>query len=610
METLGDYIEKSFTESKKWRCINFHDHDKLVVDSRGLFERLYLSRQPWEFGGEYGSFYSTVREFFGELLSTGINLIIVFHGPEPHEKSKLHLTRKRKTEANEWMWRCQRHLKWQSVGPHSRGTIPHLAWSVFVQIVRKLGLTCYVTKEPGLEGRREISAVANHHQCPVLGASADYFLFELNQGYIPFDTVSTVIANGLLYHTSEFQALHSLKCPHLRFLIPAVYGNSFVEEIPTAKADLSLFLRKVSSLDTLEAYLANEMRENVQQKIAENFETAKKFYLISESNYQSYQETTFFDHDFPDYIVKKTREGLLDTEIINVVKQKTYVLCDAVENVSKDSAWLSSRPIRLYCYGLVLPQSAEGQVREILRAKGSPEVSEVLVTPLHFNPPLNVGDLSTSRDVPKLRRLLLKVSGISEGSMPDDFFKEFDSLDRMFKLPVCAACYWYKTCDSIQRHLVKTLIVTFLTCSDMVRFDDQRCTLESLNSATKQDHYSTLHAFAQWQCVYHDLVMLNTLLEEPFTSANPALLFSGRMALFYASFARKSRSPEEVIHRSSEAWRVYNNCLYLITGFDAEGRKSGPAKAKAATGASAQKQTKEENLRLSNRFDALSSLDS
>jgi len=612
MEVLGGYVEKSFTEAKKWNSVSFHDFNKLVVDSQGLFERLYLSRQPWEFGGEYSNFYAAAREFFGELLSTGINLIVVFHGPGPHEKSALNWTRKQKTGANEWMWKCQRHLKWQSVGPHSQGTIPHLAWSVFVQIIRKLELACYVTRKSGLEGRREISAMANHHQCPVMGASSDYFLFELNHGYIPFDTVGTIIASGLLYHTSEFQALHSLKSPHLRFLVPAVYGNSFLEQVPTAKADLSLFLKKVSSFDTLEAYLASEERENTQQKVAENFERAKNFYSISESVYQSYQETQIHDQeDLPDLIVKKTKEGMLDAEIINVVKHKTYVLCNAVENIYKESAWLVSRPIRLYCYALVLPHSVEDQVKEVLRAKGSPEVSEVLVTPMHFNPPMNVRELSTSKDIPKLRKVLMKVSGISEINMPDDCLKKFDSLDRMFKLPVCAANYWYKNCDTIQRHLVKTLLLTFLTCSDMLRFDDQRCTLDPLTSATKQDHYSTLHALTQWQCVYHDLVTLNTLLDEPFTSTNPALLFSGRVTLFYASFARKSRSLDEVIHRSSEAWRVYNDCLYLITGSDAEGRKiGGEGKAKAAHSTSNLKQPQEAaKLQLSNRFDALVSLD-
>ena len=607
MDSFGEFVDRTFTDCKKWRNLNFHDLDNLVVDSQDVFERLYLSRHPWDLGGQYYDFYTTTREFFGELLSSGVKLIMVLRGPQPHKKEKLDFVRKCKTDANDRLWKIQTQnwKRWQSVGTHSKGPVPHLAWSVFVHVVSKLGLTYYVTKEAGIEGKREISALANHHQCPVLAASADYFMFELNHGYVPFDTLSTIIASGLLYHTDEFQAHFSLKSSDLRFLVPAIYGNDVLASATSVKQDFITFLKSISEFDKCEAYLTSEAKENLHQKIAENFETAKKLY--SDLNYHSYLDSPLLNPELPRSVALKANEGFLHIELINVLKCNTCVLSNVVEHITKESAWLASRPIRQYSYGLLL-SGQEGQVKEVIRAKGIPEVTEVMVPLLLFDPARNIRDLDDIKDVKMLRKLVLSVSGIPE-IMPSDFHKGFDSLDGILKLPVCATYFWYHTCDSVPRNLVKSLILSFLTCGGMVGFDNQRSILEPPSAEAKQDHFSSLHAFAQWQCTYHDLMGLNYLLKEPFISTNPALLFSGRVVMFYASFVRKSRSPDEVINKSSEAWSVYNNCLYLITGSDAEGKRGAHAKMKINPKTPVKQQPQDPKLSLSNRFDALLLMD-
>ncbi len=599
MEGFSDFIDKSFSESKKWRSINFHEVEKLVVDSRDLFEWLYLSRHPWEFGGELDSFYMATREFFWELLSSRVQLVIVLHGPQPHDKKKLDFLRKCRTEANDKMWKLQRQRRWQPVGIQSHCTVPHLAWSVFIHVISKLELSYRVTSEAGVEGRREICALANHHRCPVLGSSSDYHLFELDHGYIPLHTISTIIASGLLYHVDDFCERFSLKSSQLRLLVPAVYGSATLEATCASREDLTTFLNSVSKFENCDAYLAAESRESVKDKVSVNVDTATKLY--SSINFQSYSMESFFEADFPEFLRLKVKEGFLDIEFFNIIKRRMYVLPNIVECVSKETAWLASRSIRQYSYGMLL-ESRQDQVKEILRAKASPEVTEVMVSPVHFTPPVKVKDISDSRDVKNLRKLLLLVLSINDSAQPD-FLKVFEMLDRNLKLPVCAATYWYRNGDSIQRHLVKSLVLSILTCSGMVGFNE-RSVLEPLTADTKQDHFSSLHGFAQWQCIYHDLMNLNFLLHEPFITVNPALLFSGKVAMFYASFVRKSRSPDEVLHRSSEAWAVYNDCLFLVTGSDADKRKSVKVTPKPVV-----KPQPQRALGLSNRFDALELID-
>ncbi len=120
-----------------------------------------------------------------------------------------------------------------------------------------------------------------------------------------------------------------------------------------------------------------------------------------------------------------------------------------------------------------------------------------------------------------------------------------------------------------KRELVKSLLLSFLVCSSCGKLKT-----EKLPQVTSH-HLTALHAFAQWQCVYHDAMSLNYLSREPFPTTSPACLYTGEVAMYYAliSMEKEKWLDDIFIAKDSVEWRLFNKFLYLVTGQDEEGRK-------------------------------------
>lgn len=55
---------------------------------------------------------------------------------------------------------------------------------MFVEVLEALGIEYHVAAG---DSEKEIAALANHHRCPVLGTDSDYFMFNLEYGFIHFE---------------------------------------------------------------------------------------------------------------------------------------------------------------------------------------------------------------------------------------------------------------------------------------------------------------------------------------------------------------------------------------------------------------------------------------
>ena len=572
-EWLSRFVEDNFTQG----CpVNLNDLTRLVVDGESICSHLYsllLQHKPgpWHLGGEYLAFHSVVKEFFTELLFTGLKVSVVLASPDllDDEWQSLESAYTRGTRANKSLMHAQGRLGRQDA--QKIGFMPVTVTYIFVDVLRRLDIELRVA-----EGviSRTVAAIANHYKCPVLAASPDYFMFALNAGYMPVEKLSTVIASGVLYRVSDLEKQFALKDPKLRLVLPALFGNAFISRL-RAEEDFEQILKEVSKYDTPEAYLADRGED-----VRKNFDTATKFYcdLPSQSDHtlDGGELFTTLLSDFPDWVAHKFKEGQLDLRLLGVYRKRCYSLGLVVEHIWKDSAWLTSRPLRQIAYGLMGVGEKES-VTEFIRARSSPEVIETLVTPSNLDPPLHVREF-VDKGKRALADILLQVLMCRKVSQTD-IRGDFDILEDQWKLPVAATFYWYQVCDSpsAQRHLVKSLLLSFLVCSG--ELDANISTPpEQVTRDTKSDHMSALHVFAQWQCVYHDAMTLNHLTREPFFSTSPAYLFSGRVAMHCASYARRNQNLDGVVPRGTKGWELYNRFLYLVTGCDAEGRRGRHAK--------------------------------
>ena len=154
--------------------------------------------------------------------------------------------------------------------------------------------------------------------------------------------------------------------------------------------------------------------------------------------------------------------------------------------------------------------------------------------PRHLKPPVHIRQIKSMWKVERCD-LVLTVLGCHSITRCD-IKQRFNCLDEQWKLPVAATFYWYKNLKHTYASLdiVKALLLSFLTCSEQIEDNTKLPEPSSIS-----DHNQTLHAFAQWQCVYYDATTLNLLAGEPFPTTSPALLYSGEAAMYYASVSHQ-----------------------------------------------------------------------
>ena len=69
---------------------------------------------------------------------------------------------------------------------------------------------------------------------------------------------------------------------------------------------------------------------------------------------------------------------------------------------------------------------------------------------------------------------------------------------------------------------------------------------------------ATLHLYTQWQCVYHDAVLLNQVLAFPLPYLSPDVLFDGKRVMYY--FQLKARGFDFLLTKCTrESQELYKN---------------------------------------------------
>ncbi len=263
--------------------------------------------------------------------------------------------------------------------------------------------------------------------------------------------------------------------------------------------------------------------------------------------------------ELPKWVLDKIKEGRFPGYLLNV-HHTQYFMPRVVEVIEKASAWQSSRYIRQYLYGLIGVREG-AHVTEIIRADFFPSLVEESVSPKFLTVPIFIKDpffTDAHRDEEKLQDLVLTI--LKCHNIPkDDIQHIFNPLDSMWKLPIAATYYWYRHIKSIpraqRRDLLKSLLLSFFTCSGII--SNPLPPLSHVTAGTRSDHLTALHAFSQWQCVYYNAIGLNYLAKEPFPSTSPACLYSGQVAMHYATnCSHEENWLTSIIARDSKEWEL------------------------------------------------------
>ena len=159
----------------------------VVIDGYSLCYRLHHG-----IGSDYFQFYDRVVEYFRNLESRGIQAFVVVDGID-FENQKL------KTDRERCWQRILRltsvHSQVENLSPYEM-VLPLMAKVVFVDAIRDTkGCTKLLVADG--EGERDAVALANYLSCPVVGFDSDFFIFNIEGGYIPIaDRENTLVDLG------------------------------------------------------------------------------------------------------------------------------------------------------------------------------------------------------------------------------------------------------------------------------------------------------------------------------------------------------------------------------------------------------------------------------
>ena len=550
----------------KWKPTNFNDWDHVIIDGNNVFCELYSKdcqvlsiarRCPWALGGEYDRFRMKVKDFFETLNSK--NPIVVMDGYEPKKKG---LIIRKKRQYLKRLQGIQSSTNWNS--NHCGYGLSLHAKSTFIAVLREMKIPVYVADN---ESDREITALANRYKCPVLSSDSDFFIFNLKYGFVHFKRHYCTRENSY-YSIHDFQEQFGLKDYELCLLIPTLCGNDFISATDKEVNDYLVQIKYLSAFETCEEFL----KTGENKMYCSNLEIARKLY--SEAMLPDYG--TLIPHEdllvpcenfahLPKWVYCYYKEGRLP---IHEALSRTYLLSRVVQDIERDSAWMTSRHIRQHLYSII----GVPKVDEYLREKSDTEPMKKSVPALSLKHPVSVKD--DSYLTINHSRLMLEVLQCHQ-KMPKN---DFSTLPEEWKLPIAATLYWYQNLEDPMSHrgLVMALLLSFLTCHGDIPRDPAIRSL-SVTSVTKSYHLKALHTFAQWKCVYHDAMTLNYLAREPFATTSPAFLYSGEVAMYHAmKFATYGAMWLDTViqKRSSKEWKLLNKFLYLVTGYDEEQRIS------------------------------------
>lgn len=536
---LTGFIDDHFVGWKRTRITG-----NLIIDGYSVCHTMYHDLGlDSEHGGDYVSFAICIKEFFKALITSDITPYVVFDGVDLDEKKKeTHLERRTKDVCRVW-----KMLHGQSLVERF---LPYFARQVMVETVRNIDGVHFNVVEGDADSYLAGMAVALNG--PVLSTDSDFFIFPIPSGYIPYANLSwkgwrehPIVANVFTY--TAFTKQLGLTDPALLTLIPAVMGNDTMAPLENftvnvlmkgSACDLRLtqttvksiirFAKKFNSSIECTMSVYNSTKCSRENPLL-NMQEAYDFYYGSVQQYSDLNYVPNFrctdKCGVPDFVIKQFVKGKFSTLLMDAICLHDVDLRVAAEDMTSRWCHQIGIPIRKVIYAII--STKDGKIFEYQRCLGNfkdyKHVSMEVVNQINYRNEiicvpqlLDIPSFSTA----KKRCILFGVLECTE-----EMFARFPS-----NLIVVLAItrYWRIHCetDLNPSNLLSVLIIRLLedpqekliqtTCGlDSLPYREWTVDNNTLKEITSGCLLQFVHAFAQWQSLYHDIYCLNQLLLEP-----------------------------------------------------------------------------------------------
>lgn len=367
---------------------------KLVVDGNNLIYMIYFtSNLECVYGGDYDGYATAVRNYFAAFKACDIEVILVFDGG--HDISN----RKLKTAQHRLQERLATAKAIAKTGAPNLKILPILAHEVFKDVVRELGIPVL---QCSFEADEEIAAIANHYQCPVASQDSDFYIFNIEGGFVRLDSISTSPQTVLTEAGEKVNVLScrwyhvdNLLCHFPGFeksmlpLFATLMGNDFVNghlfeaffsriALPRLRSKKLKISKQHSKMVGLLYWLSSTDAESalaqiVQTLKAPNREHSAKIISDAVARYEMCSSpfvdklkngtamvlSDGTDTTFPDWFSERFFCGVLNPYLLNIAAVHKVFHLTQIDCFDLESSYACSLSLRRALYGLVLSVNAK-----------------------------------------------------------------------------------------------------------------------------------------------------------------------------------------------------------------------------------------------------------
>ena len=568
VKKLQNFFEKRYTN---WRHENVVGN--VVIDGSALCYHLYCSEESdldWAEGGQYPKYMTIIVDFFRKLRRAKIQPTVVFDGIDSKdEKFKTKRDRHEKRACQTYML-CKQQ---SGESPESNATnqptdgmniLPQLAYEVFQETLREMGIPVHLADG---EGDIAIAQLAHYLKCPIISKDSDFYMFHLPRGYIPLNQLPKIFEAEQkveIYYDSDFLEHFQFQNDSLRFLIPAVMGNDFIEPLRDLQSSicqqftssklkdedrLYLLVMYISQCDSLDAFLFSIPQTTPSDVAAlrENYDRAEAMYSVPPP--QDSSELDAGREDIPQWLLDQFRCGRLAPFLL-----EARLLGHQFMSYS-----LTSRPLHQHMYSMLgVPSVTEYPIIDgKFKVKPKSVYASVCIPQNLLLPLSEIHDCTLA----KRNQLYYTIVGCHSDQ------REIEKLPDRWRLAITSVIYWARECQpKPEKHLIKALVLCILLhCNQKKHFPKIRSEVSEL-CASKLEYGDPIikarKAFVEWQFTYLDTMALNQLLMEPLEFVSPAELYDGQIAMHLACDRKHYREVQKKISKYDKG--LFTRLLSII----------------------------------------------
>ncbi|XP_071251840.1 single-strand DNA endonuclease ASTE1-like [Salvelinus alpinus] len=575
-------------------------NSKVVIDGCNLYHSLYFNpRVDQQHGRDYDDFEDQVCEFFKALKDCSIEPYVIIDGGSDHTDKKFETLREkgqsRINQANRL-----------SMGLQKSGLLPVFVKQVFKQVLSSLKVPF---AQCIFEADQEIASLAKRWNCPVLSNDSDFYIFDIQAGYLPLShfkwqnaSVQGWSSQNYIpckrYTTTSFCRQVNIN----RQLLPvfaAIAGNDYVdldkigfsikfEGYPPMESNrkrgvvfFNELLKWLASFQEQQEALDNVPRLIVSRNNQHNMDAVLQALSLSIETYQIqpgclgrfFNDGKAPDPDLlpdhlsvlPHWTLLPLTKGTLPSYMIYILLQRPVIQGVQVEDHSLPSGNITSRPIRQVFYGLLLGESRE--VEEYDREGKNLTSSKVEAILPRVAQQMQL-DMLNQAPHPVRHEVFLKTLGVSQSTL------NLNGLPPHLGLPVAVTHYWLRHAHPSpftqqDLTLLKALLLG-LVYGEFCRKSQgvaEGPVLEKLRGLIQNPDLGTYldldvaHAYSQWQCCMRDGLDLNQLLCFPLLEPQCAWLYKGTLVHQLVGQLRRGVTPDSLLMEDPSSGQLYRDML-------------------------------------------------